>query len=183
MALPNSRDITIAPGSQIPSTLLNNLQDFIISGGHGLLWHKIGAADFSGQSSQVVAGTLIFSTASIGAAPNRWTSTAISQLVTWSPPFKEGTVIAEFDFHEQDNNVTPNELRARESTFGVDSSTAALTLFTFAISAVDKITNLSSANYAVLPYTITATELVDFRFGLVTSTSRFYGGRVRISKP
>lgn len=32
MALPNSRDITLAPGTQIPSSLLNNLQDFLIDG-------------------------------------------------------------------------------------------------------------------------------------------------------
>lgn len=32
MALPQSRDITLAPGTQIPSSLLNNLQDFLVDG-------------------------------------------------------------------------------------------------------------------------------------------------------
>ncbi|KKK94428.1 hypothetical protein LCGC14_2682950, partial [marine sediment metagenome] len=35
MALPSSRDITLAEGTQIPSTLLNNLQDMIIGGKTG----------------------------------------------------------------------------------------------------------------------------------------------------
>ena len=35
MALPSSRDITLAQGTQIPSTLLNNLQDMIIGGKTG----------------------------------------------------------------------------------------------------------------------------------------------------
>ncbi len=35
MALPLTRDITLASGTQIPSTLLNNLQDMIIGGKSG----------------------------------------------------------------------------------------------------------------------------------------------------
>lgn len=35
MTLPTTRDITLAPGTQIPSTLLNNLQDMIIGGRFG----------------------------------------------------------------------------------------------------------------------------------------------------
>jgi len=35
MALPQDRDATLAPGSQIPSALLNNIQDMIIGARHG----------------------------------------------------------------------------------------------------------------------------------------------------
>lgn len=35
MALPNDRDATISSATQIPSTLLNNIQDMIIGGKHG----------------------------------------------------------------------------------------------------------------------------------------------------
>jgi hypothetical protein len=35
MALPVSRDLTFAPGTQIPSAVLNNIQDMIIGGRHG----------------------------------------------------------------------------------------------------------------------------------------------------
>ena len=35
MTLPLSRDVSFAPGTQIPSTFLNNLQDMIIGGRHG----------------------------------------------------------------------------------------------------------------------------------------------------
>lgn len=35
MALPTSRDVTFAPGSQIPSSVLNNIQDNIIGAKHG----------------------------------------------------------------------------------------------------------------------------------------------------
>lgn len=35
MALPFTRDVTISSGTQIPSTLLNNLQDMVVGGKHG----------------------------------------------------------------------------------------------------------------------------------------------------
>ncbi len=184
MALPTTRDITLAPGSQIPSTLLNNLQDAIISGAHGLLWHKIGAADWNGNSAQINAATISFASASIGVGPNRWSAASAGQIAVWSPPFTEGSVIEEFEIHEQDNNVTPNEIRCRESTFGVDSSTSLLGLFTFATAAADKLTSIDSTNYgSVLPLTLVSTLVQDFRFGLTTSTAKFYGGRVRVRRP
>ena len=43
MALPIDRDITLANGTQIPSTLLNNLQDMIIDRKHGLITKRIAA--------------------------------------------------------------------------------------------------------------------------------------------
>lgn len=55
MALPTTRDVTMAPGSQIPSTLLNNLQDMIIGGKHGALRQTRGIGSMMSQASEFIS--------------------------------------------------------------------------------------------------------------------------------
>lgn len=66
MTLPLTRDITLALGTQIPSTLLNTLQDMIIGGKHGPKTIAIpGAAGDPGPSAAVMPTSDVFG--------SRWT--------------------------------------------------------------------------------------------------------------
>ena len=51
MTLPLTRDITLASKTQIPSTLLNNLQDMIIGGKHGPKTKKISPSSYESQAT------------------------------------------------------------------------------------------------------------------------------------
>jgi hypothetical protein len=51
MSLPNSRDITLSPGTEIPSTLLNALQDMIVGGRHSEFEYMLGASIFEARST------------------------------------------------------------------------------------------------------------------------------------
>lgn len=50
--LPEERDATLAPGTQIPSALLNTLQDMIVGARHGSIRRVVGAA-----FAEIIAGT------------------------------------------------------------------------------------------------------------------------------
>lgn len=59
MTLPTTRDITLAPGTQIPSTLLNNLQDMIIGGRFGTVRRVTPAASGMGPGGGAPEGLLL----------------------------------------------------------------------------------------------------------------------------
>lgn len=65
MTLPSSRDITLATGTQIPSTLLNTLQDMIIGDKHGPKTIQIGIGLSAGSGSASAALYVLVITGSV----------------------------------------------------------------------------------------------------------------------
>ncbi len=184
MALPQSRDITIAPGSQIPSTLLNNLQDAIVARTHGAVWVRVDPTSWQGSGQDIANGDLTYDDPVAATSPGNWRSPgAVFGRVFWNPTFAEATTLLQADIWEQDDNITGNDFEAWSGTFGTDSTAASLGTFTFATSAADKVTNVNSTNFAALfPFTISSTGILNLEIAMKGSATRFFGMRLLVRK-
>lgn len=171
MTLPTSRDLTLAPGTQIPSSLLNNLQDAIIGGKHGPLTFFLSSIDgFTDGTPSGVSGY-------VELAANNEVYKAIAL------PF--GTQITAIDVYVEMSNLADTFDTGLSA--GVDGFVGTTGLVTSATTTIEKISAPT-----LLPYTLLITgspassQLRNYRMSAATpgnaGTVRIYGWDITISK-
>lgn len=175
MALPLSRDVTFAAGSQVPSATLNSLQDGIIERQHGSLVQMISAEDF------VLTGGATYNDGSGGPVASVIRFAAGSEFAHCALPFPDGTSIDQIAIYGE-QTVTADAVTAilnigsRTSAFATGSNT---TLGTSATTGAPW-----SIVYST-PFVINVANVYKIRLasGGATATVSIMGAEITFTKP
>jgi hypothetical protein len=153
MALPNSRDLTAAPGSQVPSALINSMQDSIISAHfHGNRPFEVHASGGQGTNAAISAANGYVLSSGAG--------------VWWIPlRFNVGDRIRSLVVRGDDTGSSLTMQLYRISSAGVRTSVAGPSPSSGAwsnagvLNAIEHVVLAGSLYYVHLVYSATGTEI------------------------